>query len=94
MKLVKQSEKIGLALTENELDDIVNCVEEVATRMDVTADKGWGTPFIKNQVSKLKVLALDLQKIRDKYQDTKGVTNENCKIEYEGLPEENCNECD
>ena len=95
MKTLQHNEKIGIALTEDELDNIVKCVEEVAVRMDVSADKGWGTPFIKKQVKLLESLSLELRKIYDNYKRKEQINEaSNCEVEYKGLPEENCESCD
>ena len=95
MKTLEHKEKIGLALTEDELDNIVKCVEEVAVRMDVSADKGWGTPFIKKQVKLLEALSHDLRKVYDNWKRKEQLNEEEkCEVEYEGLPEENCENCE
>jgi DNA repair exonuclease SbcCD ATPase subunit len=88
-RIQRQDEKIGIALTEEEFDDIHSCVEEVASRMDTSADKGWGGLFIKKQVHKLKQLAKELKSIR-KQQEVNNVET----VKYEGLPEEACKVCE
>lgn len=85
-KLKREDEKIGIALTIEEFDDIHSCVQEVASRMELSADKGWGGLFMKKQVEKLKQLADELMSIRKK--------TEVQDVEYKGLPEENCETCD
>ena len=94
MKLVNnKNEKIGLAISKGELNAIVDCVEEVALRMETSADKGWGTPFIMRQVNKLRELSRDLRKIREDHK-AKETNDENCEVTYEGLPKEDCENCD
>jgi len=92
MKKIEHPEKIGVALTEEEFDDLLACVQEVASRIDNSSSKRWGGLFMKKQVLNLNRLANDLKSIKGKYHK-KGVVDES-EVEYEGLPEENCDNCD
>ena len=89
MKKLFNQEKIGIALTEEEFDDLHSCVQEVASRMETSADKQWGGLFIKKQVIKLRKLAEELMSIRNQ-QEVHNAED----VEYEGLPEENCESCE
>lgn len=87
MKKVKHDTKIGLALTKSELSDIITCVDEIQQRMEVSRDKGWGTQFNGQIISRLQGLLKDLKTVQEQPMETGAV-------EYEGLPKEDCEICD
>jgi hypothetical protein len=89
MKKLFHQEKIGIALTEEEFEDLHSCVQEVASRMETSADKQWGGLFIKKKVITLRKLAEELMSIRNQ----QGVQNVE-DVEYKGLPKENCETCE
>jgi hypothetical protein len=86
MNNVKHDTKIGMALTESELEDIITCVDEVQQRMDTSRDKGWGTKFNVLIINRLKGLLNDLISVQDK--------NNSGETAYEELPKENCEVCE